>query len=281
MDSRFDWLISVDDHVIEPSHVWETRLPSRYRDIGPRLRTDESGEAWFFEGKRIATSGLSAAAGKDREEFSPLPITYEEMRPGCYDPKARVEDMNRAGVLASYLLPVVPARFCGQTFYEADDRELGLLCVQAYNDWMIDEWCGSAPGRLIPMIILPLWDAKLAAKEIDRTAALGARAIAFSENPYQLGTSFDPRSWRILGSLWLLLRRRRRCPSACTSARLLSCPDFPGYADGRDHRSVSGGEYLCRMHRLALQRLPAEASEVEALSLRRRNRMDSLCPGTL
>lgn len=186
MTSTQEWLVSVDDHVLEPPHVWQDRLPAKFKQAGPRIVTDDQGEAWMFEDKRIATTGLAAAAGKTREEFSPLPVTYADMRPGCYEPKARVEDMTKAGVLASLCFPSFP-RFCGQTFTEAADRELGLLCVRAYNDWMIEEWCGAEPGRLIPMIILPLWDPKLAAAEIERTAAMGARAIAFSENPYLLG----------------------------------------------------------------------------------------------
>ncbi|HMG40252.1 MAG TPA: amidohydrolase family protein [Acidimicrobiales bacterium] len=186
MSARLDWMISVDDHVLEPPHVWESRLPAKYRDVGPTIRRDDAGEAWFFEGKRMPTIGLAAAAGKKREEFSPLPMTYDEMRPGCYDPRARLEDMDRDRVLASLCFPSFP-RFCGQTFYEAQDRELGLLCVQAYNDWMLEEWAGSAPGRFIPMIIIPLWDPMLAREEIERTAGLGAKAVAFSENPVPLG----------------------------------------------------------------------------------------------
>jgi predicted TIM-barrel fold metal-dependent hydrolase len=61
------------------------------------------------------------------------------------------------------------------------------VCVRAYNDWMIEEWCGARPGRLIPMIILPLWDADLAVAEAERGAANGARAVTFSENPAALG----------------------------------------------------------------------------------------------
>jgi hypothetical protein len=37
-------------------------------------------------------------------------------------------------------------RFCGQALSEGKDKDLGLLCVQAYNDWMVDEWCGEARG---------------------------------------------------------------------------------------------------------------------------------------
>ena len=181
-----EWLISVDDHVLEPAHVWQDRVPSRYRDAAPRLRRDAEGEAWVYDGKRMVTPGLGAVAGKSREEFSFEPITYDEMRPGCYDSVARLEDMNRAGVLASLCFPSFP-RFCGQVFLEAKDRQLALLCVQAYNDWMIDEWCGRAPGRYIPFTLIPLWDPALAAAEVRRTAAKGSRAVSFSENPAMLG----------------------------------------------------------------------------------------------
>ena len=31
------------------------------------------------------------------------------------------------------------------------DKDLALVMLQAYNDWHIDEWCGSHPGRFIPL----------------------------------------------------------------------------------------------------------------------------------
>ena len=108
------------------------------------------------------------------------------MRPGCYDPKARLLDMNDAGILASLNFPSFP-RFCGQTFCEAKDKDLALLCVQAYNDWMIDEWCGTDPGRLIPLAIIPLWDPALAVTEMERVYAKGCRSFCFSENFEPLG----------------------------------------------------------------------------------------------
>jgi predicted TIM-barrel fold metal-dependent hydrolase len=178
-------MISVDDHVLEPPGVWQDRLPARYQDAAPRLVQDCSEEYWVYEGKCVPTLGLSAVVGKASTEFSPEPITYAEMRPGCYDPVARLEDMDRAGVLASLSFPSFP-RFCGQVFYEATDRDLALLCVQAWNDWMIDEWCVAAPGRYLALSILPLWDPVLAAREIERVAEKGSDAVAFSENPSKL-----------------------------------------------------------------------------------------------
>jgi predicted TIM-barrel fold metal-dependent hydrolase len=183
---NLDWLISVDDHVLEPPNLWTDRVASKDRDRAPHLEHEGSTEFWVYDGKRLPTTGLSAVAGKAKEEFSPEPVTYAEMRPGCYDAKARIEDMNQAGVLASMCFPSV-TRFCGQLFYEAQDHDFALTCVKAYNDWMIDDWCATAPGRFIPLVLIPLWDPQLAAKELERCAAKGATAFAFSENPAPLG----------------------------------------------------------------------------------------------
>ena len=30
-------IISVDDHVVEPPHVWETWLPNKFKDRGPKV----------------------------------------------------------------------------------------------------------------------------------------------------------------------------------------------------------------------------------------------------
>src|SRR5262249_50759435 len=114
------------------------------------------------------------------------PITYYEMRPGCYEQANRLEDMDLNWVEASLCFPTFP-RFCGQTFLEAEDKELALLCVQAYNDWMVEEWCGGSRGRPIPPGPVPPSDAELAAAEVRRNAARGVRAVCFSELPTNLG----------------------------------------------------------------------------------------------
>jgi predicted TIM-barrel fold metal-dependent hydrolase len=200
-------IISVDDHVVEPPHVWQTWLPERFRERGPRVERrgigsmkhigggvyeqtfDPDGpkaDCWVFGDLVYINKRHVAAVGYDRDDMTMSPITYDEMRPGCYEPKARVEDMEMNWVDASLCFPSFP-RFCGQTFTEVDDKELGLACVQAYNDWMVEEWCGDSGGRLIPLIIIPLWDASLAAAEVLRNAERGVHAVCFSEIPSHLG----------------------------------------------------------------------------------------------
>jgi predicted TIM-barrel fold metal-dependent hydrolase len=199
-------IISVDDHVIEPPNVWLDRLPSKYHDVGPRIERMPLEEItmiggayqikpgtegppvdwWVYEDLQMPHRRIIAAVGFDRDDITLTGITYDEMRPGCYDPEARVADMEMNHVDGSLCFPTFP-RFCGQTFLEAKDRELAMLCVKAYNDWMVEEWCGDSAGVLIPLCLVPLWDAEEAAAEIRRNAARGVRAVAFSETPAHLG----------------------------------------------------------------------------------------------
>ena len=78
------------------------------------------------------------------------------------------------------------------------DPALGLASLQAYNDWMIEEWCATDRARFIPCQLPWLSDPEIAAAEIRRNAERGFRAVSFSENPEGLGfasiydTSWDP-----------------------------------------------------------------------------------------
>jgi predicted TIM-barrel fold metal-dependent hydrolase len=183
---NLDWLISVDDHILEPPNLWIDRVAAKDRDRAPHMEIIDGMDYWIYDGKQMPSSGLSAVAGKSKEEFSPEPLAYADMRPGCYDPTARLEDMDRAGILASLCFPTLP-RFCGQLFMEASDREFGFELLKIYNDWIVEEWCGAAPGRYIPLMLIPMWDPQLASKEMERMAARGVTAFAFSENPAPIG----------------------------------------------------------------------------------------------
>ena len=61
----------------------------------------ERGAVWQYEDKLVHTAGLSVAAGKAKEEFSPNAVSFDNMRPGAYDAAERVKDMDRAGILAA------------------------------------------------------------------------------------------------------------------------------------------------------------------------------------
>jgi predicted TIM-barrel fold metal-dependent hydrolase len=191
--------VSVDDHLVEPPDLWTSRLPARWVDRAPHVvectepLRDDFGrvfpagcEAWAFEGALITQSMGMGIAGVPPEQRDHAALRYDAIRPGCYSIKDRLVDMDADGVHAQLCFPTFP-RFAGTRFLAARDRQLALACVQAYNDFVLDEWCAPAPDRQIPMVIVPLWDVAWCVDEIRRTAARGARAVSFPENPSPLG----------------------------------------------------------------------------------------------
>jgi predicted TIM-barrel fold metal-dependent hydrolase len=180
-------LFSADDHIVEPPGVWRDRVPARFRDSAPHVVEENGREYWEYEDRRGETMGLNAVVGKSRDQYNPDPIRYADMRPACYDPVERAKDMLADGIYASVLFPTLP-RFAGTLFPTFQDLTLADVCVRAYNDFMMEEWCpGGPPGMFVPTIISQLWDPALAAAEIRRGAERGARALSFPENPVPLG----------------------------------------------------------------------------------------------
>ena len=219
-EEDFPLIISVDDHILEPRDLWQRELPVSMRDRGPKCvrektkstfkggvlsmeRDVDDGrwtDVWLFDDLVVGTNLLHAAGGMPVEEQKNIPAIYEDFRPGAYDQAARIADMDANHQQVGINYPNTFPRFAGQGFAERPDKELALLCLQIYNDWMIDEWCGGiGKGRLVPLTLIPLWDATAAAAEVRRCAAKGSFAIAFSENPSKLGfPSLYTGAWDVL-----------------------------------------------------------------------------------
>ncbi len=190
-------LVSVDDHVVEPPDMFDGRVPARYAAEAPRVLEREDGtEVWRFGGMDATNIGLNAVVGRPVEEYGIEPTSFAEIRRGCYDIHERIRDMDANGVIGSMCFPSFP-NLCGQLFAKAtDDRELGLAVLRAYNDWHIEDWCGTYPGRFIPLGLVPIWDPDSMAAEVRRLAGAGCHAVSFSENPAKLKLpSFHSDHW--------------------------------------------------------------------------------------
>lgn len=229
-------LFSVDDHIHEPPNLWLDRLPTRYQEVGPRVvELDDGRQAWKYEDQVVP---IDAGTSLPRSELPASvvaapgvrqrPARFDEMRPGCYDPKARLEDMDIDGVWAELGFPQY-SRFAGHRFFPTTDPELSRLCVEAYNDFVLEEWTPTSPERLIPLTIVPWWDVTAAVAETYRTAAKGSKGIAFTENPTVLGEPsihtdhWDP-LWHAVSDVGLPLCQH----IGSSSKQITSSPDAPG-----------------------------------------------------
>src|SRR5271155_2214559 len=179
-------LVSVDDHVIEPPGAFTPHFPAQLRDKAPKVISRDGKDVWLWQDKIYPTVGLNAVVGRPRSEYGMEPNAFAQLRRGCYDPKARVDDMNVNGILASLNFATFP-HYAGRVFIQTADKAMALHGVRAYNDWHVHEWCGAAPGRLIPLVLLPIWNAEETVREIQRMARLGVHAVSFPDNPALLG----------------------------------------------------------------------------------------------
>ena len=177
--------ISADDHVQEHPEVWTRRMSkAKWGDRTPHVERQADGtERWVVDGKKIDLPGvaLASAAMPDRARE---PQRWEDVPKVAFMPEERLTAMNVDGVDYSVLYPVVAGR-AGDTFGRLEDPELELACVQAYNDWLIEEWAAVSP-RFIPQCLVPLAPVEAAVSEIKRAVGLGHRGVVLPAVPMML-----------------------------------------------------------------------------------------------
>ena len=173
-------IVDADAHVYEPPDVWQARVPQALRSRAPKLKAGADGDVWLFDdGARIRPIGLMAAAGTSYLGFRPSGLTYETIRKGHWEPRARLADMDADGIHAQLLYPSVSeegARMFG------DDRALQLACVRAYNEWLL-EFCATAPDRLFGHAVIPATGVADAVAELEWALAQGYRGVLVSTFP--------------------------------------------------------------------------------------------------
>jgi predicted TIM-barrel fold metal-dependent hydrolase len=219
-------IVSVDDHVIEPAHAFEGRLPAKFKGVQPHVvqvdasalpwasanggkwdaaenpmiagtrRSESPRDAWLLDGQLRQLHGMESCMGRPPSSWGMYPLSFQEMRPGSYDVEARIADMDMNGVYASVNFPSMWVGFCGTTFLKLKDPEFGTAMVRAWNSWQLEEWHQPHPNRFIALQLPVLSDPVLAAEEVRRNAARGFKAVTFSENPTGQGLpSIHTRHW--------------------------------------------------------------------------------------
>ena len=188
-------LVDSDSHINEPPDLWTSRLPAKFKDRAPRMERFEQGDAWVLEGvKDPINFGSNAAAGIPLAERSAW-VRWEDIRPGGYDPKARLAEMDVDLVDAAVLYPTPRI---SHLMIANPDPEFHLAMVQAYNDWL-SEYAEHDPSRLGGIMLIPNRGVDDAVKEIerviDRPGMVGCLLGCYPHGDLDLSMDDDP-VWR-------------------------------------------------------------------------------------
>jgi len=189
-------LISADSHVNEPGDLWVERIDKQFRDRAPRVVENLPGQrpgAYFvLEGIPPIHLAQGMGAGKKPEELPQFfqTSTYEDRRPGGWDPAERLKDMDIDGVEADVIYTTLGFRQFWLT-----DAPLQRACFRVYNDWLA-EYCAYAPKRLAGLALISLYDVAEGVKELRRCAGRGLKGALIwasppEDRPYG-ATDYDP-----------------------------------------------------------------------------------------
>src|SRR5262245_9887420 len=174
-------IISADDHVQEHPEVWTSRM-SRQK-WGHRMphveRQPDGSDCWIVGGRPVANIMGAVTVDSVRK-----PTRWEDVPAMVYNARERLQSMDSDRIDCSVLYPTV-AGLAAETFGKLDDPDLELACVQAYNDWLIEEW-GSISPRLVPQCIVPIWPMERTVAEIRRAVAKGHKGVIYPASPMEL-----------------------------------------------------------------------------------------------
>ena len=178
-------VVSVDDHVQEHPEVWTSRLSkAKWGDRIPHLAEQADGsQVWEIDGQGVPMRGV-ASAGAMMPDRNQEPQRWDQVPAAAYQPAARLQAMDADGVDCSVLYPTVPG-VAGQHFGAIEDAQLELACVQAYNDFLVEEWAGHS-ARFIPQCAVPISSTQAAAEELRRAVAKGHRGVILPSLPWHL-----------------------------------------------------------------------------------------------
>ncbi len=192
------FVIDADGHVIEPLGLWQEYTERRWHARLPRPVTDENGLFCYIVDDTLLMRTASRLSTQASDDAAPDPTRPgdegdypETLRPGGWDAKARLDDMDLDGMDLAFLYPTM-AFFLA----EVPDVELQTVLCRAYNDWLAD-YCRADPERLVGIALLPLADVGASIAELERcTNEHGFRGAFMRPNPYAGRTiqsrAYDP-----------------------------------------------------------------------------------------
>ncbi len=200
-------VIDVDTHLTEPYDLWSARAPARWKDRVPQVKQIGGRPQWVIDGNTVmrfaSPSSVIRTDGEKSRGIEFMKWQIEEVHPGSYDVKARLEFMDSEGIHAQILYPNLLG-FGGQRAASLDP-ELRLVCTQIFNDAMADIQRESG-GRIFPMALMPWWDVELAVKETRRCHAMGLKGINTNSSPQDhkipdLGQRYWDPLWEVCSEL--------------------------------------------------------------------------------
>lgn len=178
-------IIDCDSHMTEPPDLWTSRVPKSMIDRVPALKTVDGMSSWYLDGQSWSGIGGNTISNKQKVLGTLTVQPYEDIDPGAWSVKERLELLDTQGVHAAVLYPN-GIGFSSNTVFAVDDLEARTVILQAYNDFYVD-CLEESGGRLLGHGLLPIWDMELCVAEMTRLLDKGLRGFLLTDKPEMIG----------------------------------------------------------------------------------------------
>jgi uncharacterized protein len=186
-------VIDADGHICEPGALWNEYVVERFRTQTIRVERDATGRDWIWingvERKSLRPAAACMPSGMDDPDNMP---TWDDILPGSYDGRARVQVMDEEGIERSLLFPSLYL-LAG----DIEDPFVAAAACRGYNEWIAD-MCRDGDGRLDAVGIVPLQSVEAAVQEAEHVAKLGLKGVCFRPERYKGLALYDAK----LGPFW-------------------------------------------------------------------------------
>lgn len=179
-------IVDCDTHFTEPPDLFSANAPAGMKDRLPRVVRVDGMDRWKIGDKDFGSIGGNVIAADHNKLLGRLAyMTYDQIHPGSYLVKPRLEEMDAMGVWAQICFQNSGLTQAG-SLVALGDPELALTIMQMYNDACADRQRESG-DRIFCMASLPYWDKDLLNKETRRIIDLGVRGVVMPDRPERLG----------------------------------------------------------------------------------------------
>ena len=199
-------VLDADTHYYEPRDAFTRHLSRKHWEHGVRVVRDELAREQILVGERVfrmivpefeTTTKPGAlremlrrlASGDFKESDARQPI-----QPEYRNHDARLKKMDEQGVNACIVLPTIAL---GIEHYMRDNPEQTYVNLQAFNEWLDEDWGFHYQDRIFAVPLLSLLDVDRAVAQLEWVLDRGARVVHLRPAPTGNGHSpadpiYDP-----------------------------------------------------------------------------------------
>ncbi|WP_405976225.1 amidohydrolase [Streptomyces sp. NBC_00988] len=177
------WTNSGDSHFLEPSDLWESRLPERLADLTPKSEKDPDGEyeTVHVDGQSFRRKLPTSVAREFLEE--------SRKAQGIRDARARLNDLDQEGVWGEVIFPSL-----GMWSSTFRTPELLKACMRASNEWALEE-IAAVSDRYVVTAQVSTLVVEDAIAELEWASEQGFRAVFLPTTPHPSAPDWNRTDW--------------------------------------------------------------------------------------